>query len=125
MRSASTISGARAARGEFPNRSTTTRSSGVLRQAEHALELDEIDRVKRRQDVTHADAGARLLSQHLHIVEPIEAHDVRDRLAHVPRVERRPDARLDQRRDDRIGDGPAFLLEDNLCDRAAELRISW
>ena len=58
----------------------------ILGQAEHAFELDGIDRVKRREHVTHADSRAGFFSPHLHIVEPIEAHEVRDRFAHVLRI---------------------------------------
>ena len=50
------------------------------------MELDAVDGMKRCQHIPDASAGGGILGKYLHIVEPIEAHDVRDRLADLLRV---------------------------------------
>ena len=66
--------------------------------------------MEREQDVAQTDTRAGRFLKHLHVLESVEAREVRERLAHVPHRQQLTGPCLDQTTDHPVVDESAFLL---------------
>ena len=95
----------------------------VLVQLELAAEQHLGDVVQRRQQVFQVDAAVgRRLRVHLHVLEPPEAEQVRDRLADVGHRERLASVRLNDPQQPLFGRRPIFDEQYHVGDRPADVR---
>ena len=83
----------------------------LFEQPQHSAKFDPVNRMERKQDIAQADTSADHFLKHPHVFEPIEAREVRERLAHVTHRQRLPNHGLDQAADHLIVDELALLLE--------------
>jgi hypothetical protein len=88
----------------------------VFGQPQRSLEQQRLHGVARHENVPHGHAIRRSFGGDLNVVEAAESVQVIDRLPYVVHHERFADFRLNQPKDDPIGDGKPFLLGPDIHD---------